>query len=92
MSTDTPTEEMRYTQDKICDMLRNSQNAEVCGIHGDDLKAHMLSFIDGQHQFIYNMLHTPDFRRSHQSTLTNRPDFWQQGYNSMVVLYQTYVE
>lgn len=79
-----------YSYDEICNMLRDSDNPEVTGEYGDHLKTHMLDYINGQHQFIYNMLHTPDFKDNVISTLINRPNFWQEGYNAMVLMHQRY--
>lgn len=58
----------------------------------EELRAHLSQFIAGQLQFVYNMLHTANFGDSIQSKLINHPDWWEQGYNQGVAIYQEHGE
>lgn len=75
------------TQQQILDDLQQSSDIPL------ELRSHLLQSISGQCQFIHNMLHTDNFQHHSNSQLikSDSLDFWQDGYNHGVKIYQQHV-
>ena len=53
-----------------------------------DTKNELIGFISGMFQCIFNIINTDNFENTDQARLVNNPDFWNQGYNAVISIFQ----